>query len=100
MIMPITEYIPNDDDCYTDYDFYLEPAPDGWDWNCHMFFDKETKQWSTPAYRKSKSKDDPFDDTDDAPPSELVAYVLAFLEEKRAKVLTELTTEGYQHGGI
>lgn len=82
--MAIHQYLANEDDCYKDYEFYLNDHTDGFDWKAFVFFDKESKTWSEPTYYKSKSegKIEPFDETEDAPPTEMVEWVKNFLEKQ------------------
>lgn len=75
--MQVSTY-KTDNEPYTDYELYCDNAPDGYDWKAVMFYDHEQVKWSAPEYSRSPSSDkvQPFEETDAAPPMELVNKIM------------------------
>lgn len=70
--LEIKSYLVNDDAMNKDVDTYVK-LPDGSEWVFRTYLDKESSETVTMSFiRFSEGPDDPFDDTADEPPKEVV----------------------------
>lgn len=92
-------YLVNDDAMNKDVDTYVK-LPDGSEWAFRTYLDKESNEMVTMSFiRFSEGPDDPFDDTADEPPKEVVEAYQAEMSNIEELIRTRRSDEEFEKKG-